>query len=130
MSKHLALWRIPVRQNLWLLIVVFCTMFSGLSAGQQQPDSNPLSADQIIRILQANPELLADAKTQIQNAALDSGYPVNQSDITDDRVFSKVRSDDQFRLTLSTELEERGFSPQPAEDQSETDRSREKLTVP
>jgi len=78
-----------------------------ISAGQQQPDSNQLSADQIIRILQANPELLADAKTKIQIAARDSGYPVNQSDITDDRVFSKVRSDDQFRLALSTELEER-----------------------
>src|SRR6266403_5567682 len=117
MSKQLALWRIPVRQNLWLLIVVFCAMFSGISAGQQQPDSNPLSADQIIQILQANPELLADAKTKIQIAARDSGYPVNQSDITDDRVFSKVRSDDQFRVALSTELKDRGYGSQAVEDQ-------------
>ncbi|MCU1307207.1 MAG: polysaccharide export protein, partial [Acidobacteriaceae bacterium] len=130
MNKKLGLWtRIPVRQNLWLLIVVLCTL-SCISAAQQQTDSNPLSADQVIRILQSNPELLTEAKTQIQNAARDSGYPVNQSDITDDRVFSKVRFDDQFRLTLSTELKERGYGSQPSEDQTESDRPREKLPVP
>src|SRR5437867_1572823 len=114
MSKQLALWtRIPVRQNLWAVILVLCTMLSGISAAQQQADASSLSADQVIRILQSNPELLAEAKTQIQNTARDSGYPVNQSDITDDRVYSRVRSDDQFRLALSTELKERGYGPQP-----------------
>src|SRR5882757_2459868 len=124
MNKKLGLWtRVFLRKNLPLLIAVLCAM-SCISAGQQELDSNPLPAAQIIRILQANPELLSDAKTQIQNAARDSGYPVNQSDITDDRVFSKVRTDDQFRAALSTELKERGYGPQSTEDQSDTDNSR------
>src|SRR6266478_6260890 len=130
MNKKLGLWtRVFLRRNLSFVIVILCAL-SCISAGQQQPDLNPLPADQIIRILQANPELLSDAKTQIQNAARDSGYPVNQTEITDDRVFSKVRSDDQFRVALSTELKERGYGSQAVEDQTDTDRPREKLPVP
>ncbi|MCU1284836.1 MAG: polysaccharide export protein [Acidobacteriales bacterium] len=111
-----------MRQNLWHLIIVvgFCIISSGISAAQQQTDSAPLSADQIIRILQANPELLGEAKAQIQNASRDSAYPLSESQITDDRVFSRIRSDDQFRTSLSAELKERGYSPQPAESQNTT----------
>src|SRR5437879_6047473 len=131
MSEQLALWsRIPVRQNLWPVLVVLCAMLVCISAAQRQPEANSLSADQVIQILQSNPEALADAKTQIQNTARDSGYPVNQSEITDDRVFSKVRSDDQFRFELSAQLKERGYGSQPDDNQSETDRPREKLVVP
>lgn len=84
---------------------------------QEQQDQQPenqgtLSAEQIIQILQANPDLLSEAKSQIAAALQARGYPVTENDITDDRLFSQIRSDDRVRAQLSDELVRRGFGPE------------------
>lgn len=68
-----------------------------------------LSADDIIGILQQNPDLLSEAKAQIAQQLRDRGYPVSNRSITDDRLFSEIRSDDRARHVMSEELKDRGF---------------------
>ncbi|HEY6972403.1 MAG TPA: SLBB domain-containing protein [Candidatus Angelobacter sp.] len=76
-----------------------------------------MAAEEIIQILQQNPDLLAEAKTQIVSTLRDRGYAVTQSDITDDRLFSEIRSDDRARTLVSDELKRRGFGAETAEEQ-------------
>jgi len=76
-----------------------------------------LPAEQIIQILQQNPDVLADAKAQIVTSLRDRGYSVTQADITDDRLFSQIRSDDRVRAVVSDELKRRGFGTENNEDQ-------------
>ncbi|HST78775.1 MAG TPA: hypothetical protein VLN58_09835, partial [Verrucomicrobiae bacterium] len=49
---------------------------------QQQPPDQELSADEIIQILQDNPDLLQEAKTQIVQQLQSRGYAVTERDIT------------------------------------------------
>lgn len=120
-----------------LLLVVFSIVVSGKSLAQDSTqdsssqesmqDSAPvqdLTADQIIQILQENPDVLAAAKTEIVNQLRDRGYNVSDQDITDDRLFGQIRSDDRVRKFASDELIRRGFRPpadengQPTQDQN------------
>src|SRR5689334_7542583 len=86
---------------------------------QGQPSSE-LSADEIIQILQENPDLLADAKSQIASQLQDRGYSVTEKDITDEKLFSQIRSNDQVRQMMSDELQRRGFGTQQETEQQET----------
>src|SRR5215469_14401985 len=76
---------------IFCLFVISCFAFSGKARAQQ--DNSAMPAEEIIQILQQNPDLLAEAKTQIVSTLGDRGYAVTQSDITDDRLFSEIRSD-------------------------------------
>jgi protein involved in polysaccharide export with SLBB domain len=129
----------PLRRALAQLLAtgVLCLVSAPILSGQQdqQPDqqqqqqpqqqsqsqtqeqapeqpTGPLPAEQIIQILQANPDLLAEAKTQIVAAARERGLAVTERDISDDRLFSEIRSDDRVRLPISDALEARGFMPE------------------
>lgn len=116
--------------SFYLAALLFCLLvFPHFSAAQQtdqqqQTDqeqsqtSSELSADEIIQILQENPDVLADAKAQIAGQLQDRGYAVTEKDITDEKLFSQIRSNDQVRQTMSDELQKRGFgTPQEAEPQ-------------
>src|SRR5436305_11459921 len=82
---------------------------------QQQADTGQLPADQIIEILQANPELLSDAKAEIVRRLRDRGYAVTESDVTDERLFSQIQQDDRVREAVSDELKRRGFGAENTE---------------
>src|SRR2546423_2804708 len=114
--------RISVHQAYRLaLAFIFLLFLVAVSGGQQQPtqqppvqqqpqaDAGPLPADQIIEILQANPELLSDAKAEIVRRLRDQGYAVTESDVTNERLFSQIQSDDRVREAVSDELKRRGF---------------------
>src|SRR5215469_15012422 len=96
------------------LIFIFSIVFYGATCAQQE-DSAPLPAEQIIQILQQNPDVLAEAKTQIVNVLRDRGYAVTPAEITDDRLFSQIRSDERVRTVISDELKRRGFGEETAE---------------
>lgn len=98
---------IRVRTSLWCFGMLFLLLAG--SALAQQEDSNPLPAEQIIQILQQNPDLLAEAKTRIVTELRDRGHAVTEADITDDRLFSEIRSDDRVRTVISDELKQRGY---------------------
>ncbi|HEV7673603.1 MAG TPA: SLBB domain-containing protein [Candidatus Angelobacter sp.] len=97
-----------------LALVVLSIAFKGNSLAQDAE----LSADEIIQILQENPDVLAEAKTEIVNQLRDRGYNISERDITDDRLFSQIRSDDRVRQLAATELAKRGFGPSQQGDQT------------
>jgi protein involved in polysaccharide export with SLBB domain len=110
---------------LTIILATFAGAASGHQQTQQQAQQSPaespsLSADEIIQILQENPDLLAEAKAEIVVKLTERGYAVRETDVTDDRLFSEIRSDDRVRLALSTELKKRGYGNDeiPAEEQA------------
>jgi len=96
-----------VQQVLWLAVAVVFLIFPHVARAQQADQGLP--AAQIIEILQGNPDLLAEAKQEIVSKLRDRGYSVTEADITDDRLFSQIQSDDRVRLALSAELKARGY---------------------
>src|SRR5437763_1675650 len=89
---------IRLQQSWWLSLALFFLLSSGIINAQQpqppqdqqqplqqqqqqspqqpeeQPDSGPLSADEVIQILQDNPDLLAEAKAEIISKAQERGF--------------------------------------------------------
>lgn len=118
-----SLIRSRLRLGLLVALVVFCIALTGKSFAQE----SDLSADEIIQILQENPDVLAEAKTEIVNQLRDRGYNVSASDITDDRLFSQIRSDDRVRQLASDELTKRGFGSGQQEDQTSADQTDQQL---
>ncbi len=122
-----------VRRSRLLALFLFSLMVSLVVLGQQsannQQNSNQqnadnqpspgFTADEIIQLLQGDPQLLADAKTEIVAALRDRGYSVTERDITDDRLFSTIRTDDRARQLLSDALLERGYVPEAAQAQQQ-----------
>src|SRR5436309_9896198 len=96
-----------MRLGCLLALVAFCIVLTGKSLAQD----NDLSAEEIIQILQQNPDVLAEAKAEIVSQLRDRGYNVSERDITDDRLFSQIRSDDRVRQIAANELTKRGFGP-------------------
>jgi protein involved in polysaccharide export with SLBB domain len=96
--------------------MLFCTVHTAAAMAQQEDTS--LSAEAIIQILQENPDLLAEAKAQIVAALRERGLPVTESDVSDDRLFSQIRSDDRVRLVMSDELKKRGYGIEPEVEQT------------
>ncbi len=77
---------------------------------QQAPAENvELSADEIIQILRENPDVLADAKAEIVSELRNRGYPITERELSDDRLFSQIRSDERARQLMSDQLISRGF---------------------
>jgi protein involved in polysaccharide export with SLBB domain len=110
-----------MRLGLLVALVAFLIVLTGKSFAQ---DSD-LSAEEIIQILQENPDVLAEAKAEIVNQLRDRGYNVSEGDITDDRLFGQIRSDDRVRQLAANELAKRGFGPAQQEDQSANDQTGE-----
>jgi len=107
------------RLALFLLSLAFGSMSFAQQPQQTQQDTD-LSADDIIQILQDDPELLAEAKAQIVAQLRDRGYAVSEREITDERLFTEIRSDDRARIAMSNELKKRGFGvPQDNEQATE-----------
>jgi protein involved in polysaccharide export with SLBB domain len=79
------------------------------AAQAQQPQDTDLPAEEIIQALQDDPQLLAEAKSQIVNELRNRGYSVSEREITDDRLFGQIRADDRVRHLMSDELKRRGY---------------------
>src|SRR5258708_31820651 len=119
MKKNFALiTRCRVQRALWIAVAVVSMLFPRTSHAwqqqtqqqpqqQQQPQDASLSADQVIEILQNNPEVLAEAKKEIVAGLRDRGYSVTEADITADRLLSHIQAADRVRLALSNELKPR-----------------------
>ncbi|MGZ4841846.1 MAG: SLBB domain-containing protein [Candidatus Angelobacter sp.] len=103
-----------LRLGFLLVLIVFCIALKGKSFAQEAD----LSADEIIQILQENPDVLAEAKAEIVSQLRDRGYNVSERDISDDRLFSQIRSDDRVRQIAANELAKRGFGPAQQGDQT------------
>jgi protein involved in polysaccharide export with SLBB domain len=109
-----------------LALVIFCIVLTGKSFAQD----SELSADEIIQILQENPDVLADAKAEIVNQLRDRGYNVSENEITDERLFNQIRSDDRVRQLAANELAKRGFGPEQQGDQTTTEQTGQQTGQP
>ncbi len=98
-----------MRLGFLFALVVFCIVLTGKSFAQD----TDLSAEEIIQILQQNPDVLAEAKAEIVSQLRDRGYNVSERDITDDRLFSQIRSDDRVRQIAANELAKARVWPSP-----------------
>src|ERR1041385_3492699 len=109
-----------------LALVIFCIVLTGKSFAQDAE----LSADEIIQILQENPDVLADAKAEIVNQLRDRGYNVSENEITDERLFNQIRSDDRVRQLAANELSKRGFGPEQQGEQITTEQTGQQTGQP
>jgi len=96
-----------------VLFVLLCAVFVPASLGQQAPvqSARPLSADEMIRILQENPDVLEESRALIGDSLRQRGFALADSDISDDRLFTEIRSDQRIRVLLNDELKNKGFTP-------------------
>jgi protein involved in polysaccharide export with SLBB domain len=98
-------------------------------AANNLSQSAPLSADQIVSILEQNPDLLLELKSQLADRFQQQGMQVEAADISDQMVYNQVASSPALRATISQTLEERGYSADmglasassPASDSSSSD---------
>ena len=111
-----------------LVFLLALNAFSIALTGRSFAQEADLTADEIIQILQENPDVLAEAKTEIVNQLRDRGYNVSEREITDDRLFSQIRSDDRVRQLASDELTKRGFGASQQQGDQNTDQQTEPQT--
>lgn len=101
--------------------VLVCLQFSIGAAAQavstQQDDLAPLPSEQIILLLQKNPDLLPDAKTMMANLLRSRGEPLVESQITNQRLYAQIGADAQLRLLLSNDLKRRGYTGEETDEQ-------------
>src|SRR5579884_1275661 len=109
-GNNLNLSRISGRLRIFLLLAL--ALFTLFEARKSLAQDEGLSAEEIIQILQDSPDVLADAKQQIVAQLRDRGYNVSVQDITDERLFNQIQSDDRVRQLASDYLTQHGFSPQ------------------
>src|SRR5215469_11402701 len=68
-----------------------------------------LSAEQIIPILQQQPALLLEVKKLLVRRAFDEGRVIESKELTDDAVFRVIAADENFRVLITQEIEDRGY---------------------
>lgn len=81
---------------------------SFLSSGDR-PTQASLSADQIDQILQSNPDLLQQLKSQIADRMQQQGIQVDPNDVSDRAVYNQVAASAQLRASITTMLHMRGL---------------------
>jgi protein involved in polysaccharide export with SLBB domain len=68
-----------------------------------------LSSDQIIGILQNNPDLLAEFKSQLADRLQQQGAQIDADDISDQTLFNQISTSAPLRANITTVLLARGF---------------------
>jgi protein involved in polysaccharide export with SLBB domain len=90
------------------------TTSSGAASSLTDPQSTSanlpqLSADQIIAVLQNNPDALIEVKQWISDAAAQQGQPISPENITDQMLYSRISSSADLRANLTVFLRARGY---------------------
>lgn len=83
------------------------TAFSNLDTSRDS-----LSSDQIIQILQQNPDLLVEVKDQVAERLQQQGTQIQASDISDEMLYSQISTNASVRAGITTFLQARGYAPQ------------------
>ncbi|HEX4037354.1 MAG TPA: SLBB domain-containing protein [Acidobacteriaceae bacterium] len=81
---------------------------NGTSSDDAAPQT-PLSADQIIAILQQNPDLLADLKSEVAGQMQQQGMTVDPASISDQALYREISSNADLRASISQVLRARGY---------------------
>lgn len=68
-----------------------------------------LSSDQIIQILQQNPDLVLELKSQVADRLQEQGKQIDANEITDDMLYEQIGSNAGLRANITTFLRARGY---------------------
>jgi protein involved in polysaccharide export with SLBB domain len=71
--------------------------------------SNSLSADQITVILEQNPDLAEELKSQLADRMQQQGVQIDTSDISDQMLYNQIATNADLRASISTVLRARGY---------------------
>jgi len=80
---------------------------NGIEQNPRAP--SPLSSDQIITVLENNPDALVELKSLMSERAQQEGTPVQVDAITDETLYSKIASSPALRSNIVTFLLSRGY---------------------
>lgn len=96
------------------------TSFQGNANARREGagSSTVLSANQIIAILHAKPEVAVDLKRVMADYFLKQGIAVQEDSITDEMLFSNIAANAELKRTISVWLRARGYVPDAEFDQS------------
>jgi protein involved in polysaccharide export with SLBB domain len=85
---------------------------SGAMLSNLNGTGTALPADQIIQILEQNPDLLAEVKDQVAERLQQQGTQVQASDITDEMLYTQIQTSPTVRAQITTYLQLQGYAPQ------------------
>ena len=71
-----------------------------------------LSSDQIIHILQRNPDLVVELKSQVARLMQEQGTQINANDISDQMLYTQIAANTDLRANITTFLRARGYVSQ------------------
>jgi protein involved in polysaccharide export with SLBB domain len=71
-----------------------------------------LSSDQIIHILQQNPDLVVELKSQVADRMQQQGTQIDANDISDQMLYSEIATNANLRANITTFLRARGYVSQ------------------
>ena len=71
-----------------------------------------LSSDQIIHILQQNPDLVVELKSQVADRLQQQGTQIDANDISDQMLYSEIETNANLRANVTTFLRARGYVSQ------------------
>jgi protein involved in polysaccharide export with SLBB domain len=71
-----------------------------------------MSSDQIIQVLQQNPDLLAEVKDQVAQRLQQQGTQIQASDISDEMLYNQISTNAAVRANITTFLQAHGYAPQ------------------
>jgi protein involved in polysaccharide export with SLBB domain len=69
-----------------------------------------LSSSQIIRILQENPELIVELKSQVADRMREQGAQIDANDISDEMLYAQIASSAELRTSIASFLRARGYT--------------------
>ena len=78
-------------------------------AEQEAEQAVALSADKIIDLLRQEPGLLLEAKRVLVRKAYEQGRILDPDDLTDEALFQLLREDQNVRVLVTREIEDRGY---------------------
>jgi protein involved in polysaccharide export with SLBB domain len=81
---------------------------SSTNAGNLTP-SFSLSSGQIIDILQQNPDLVLELKSQVADRMQEQGMQIDANDISDEMLYDQISSNAALRANITTYLRARGY---------------------
>jgi len=78
-------------------------------AEQEAEQRVALSADKIIDLLRQEPGLLLEGKRVLVRKAFEQGRILDPDDLTDEALFDLLRRDQNIRVLVTREIEDRGY---------------------
>jgi len=71
--------------------------------------SGSLSSDQIVHILQQNPDLVVELKSQVADRMQDQGAQIDANDISDQMLYNQIATNPDLRANITVFLRARGY---------------------